>query len=534
MSIASSYQDARQALIAEDRSLRLDSQSQYLNALGPAEILQQADGIIRKIRATEAESVWSKETERIPHIFPGMEFLTAKETIQSTELFKWVRKLPKGALLHAHMDATCDAEFLLRTASEEPQMHVRTAVQITPETIGSTMPEFRAMPIDFKASSYPSVTSSDYEGGAWIAIKVARENFSAVLGGAEGFDNWVLAAMRVDPEEAYVKYNTSKKIWTKFGSTFAVARGLLEFEPILRKYVRQFLLTSIEDGISYIEMRTNFFNKAITRSNGSDDFSTAEKVQLIGEVIDEVKEEMNSQGRGEEFVGAKIIYITIRFMSSEDLEWYLNDCISLKRQFPNLIAGFDLVGQEDTGVPLLDYLPKLLEFQDRCKEAGLSIPFIFHAGETLGDGDRVDDNLYDAILLGTKRIGHGFSLVKHPHLMKLCRERKIAIEVCPISNEILRLTSSMPAHPLPVMLNHGLTVALSSDDPAVFGNLGLSYDYFQVLVSSEVTGLITLGVLARESLMISELEPEEKDIVVAKWDRRWQAFLRDIIQTHDA
>lgn len=69
--------------------------------------------------------------------------------------------------------------------------------------------------------------------------------------------------------------------------------------------------------------------------------------------------------------------------------------------------GFDLVGQEDTGVPLLDYLPKLLEFQDRCKEAGLSIPFIFHAGETLGDGDRVDDNLYDAILLGTKRIGHG-------------------------------------------------------------------------------------------------------------------------------
>ncbi|KAG8971485.1 hypothetical protein FRC05_011058 [Tulasnella sp. 425] len=526
MSIASSYQEARQALITEDRSLRLDSQSQYLNALGPAEILQQADGIIRKIRATEAESVWCKETERIPHIFPGMEFLTAKETIQNTELFKWVRKLPKGALLHAHMDATCDAEFLLRTASEEPQMHVRTSVQITPKTIGSTTPEFRAMPVDFKASSYLSVTSSDYEGGAWIAMQVARENFSAELGSAEGFDNWVLAAMRIDPEEAYVKYNTSKKvptllqcaaitadslvqqIWTKFGSTFTVARGLLEFEPILRKYVRQFLLTSIEDGISYIEMRTNFFNKAITRSNGSDDFSTAEKVQLIGEVIDEVKEEMNSQGRGEEFVGAKIIYITIRFISSEDLEWYLNDCISLKRQFPNLIAGFDLVGQEDTGVPLLDYLPKLLEFQDRCKEAELSIPFIFHAGETLGDGDRVDDNLYDAILLGTKRIGHG--------------------------NEILRLTSSMPAHPLPVMLNHGLTVALSSDDPAVFGNLGLSYDYFQVLVSSEVTGLITLGVLARESLMISELEPEEKDIAVAKWDRRWQAFLRDIIQTHEA
>lgn len=30
-----------------------------------------------------------------------------------------------------------------------------------------------------------------------------------------------------------------------------------------------------------------------------------------------------------------------------------------------------------------------------------------------------------------------FSLVKHPKLMELCRERNIALEVCPISNEIL-------------------------------------------------------------------------------------------------
>ena len=72
-----------------------------------------------------------------------------------------------------------------------------------------------------------------------------------------------------------------------------------------------------------------------------------------------------------------------------------------------VLVGFDLVGPEDTTKPIIDYLVPLLRFKDRQKELGLEIPFIFHAGETLGDGTAADDNLYDAILLGTKRIGHG-------------------------------------------------------------------------------------------------------------------------------
>lgn len=61
----------------------------------------------------------------------------------------------------------------------------------------------------------------------------------------------------------------------------------------------------------------------------------------------------------------------------------------------------------------------------------------------------------------------------------------------------------MPAHPLPILLNHGVKIALNSDDPSVFGNMGLSYDFFQVVVASEVSGLITLKALARHSLEVS-------------------------------
>lgn len=89
-----------------------------------------------------------------------------------------------------------------------------------------------------------------------------------------------------------------------------------------------------------------------------------------------------------------------------------------------------MVGNENTLRPLIDYLEPLLRFQERQKEEGIDIPFFFHAGETLGDGTAADDNLYDAILMGTKRIGHGsvqrcpmYSSPTHPAVSRLSNTR---------------------------------------------------------------------------------------------------------------
>ena len=38
----------------------------------------------------------------------------------------------------------------------------------------------------------------------------------------------------------------------------------------------------------------------------------------------------------------------------------------------------------------------------------------------------------------------------------------------------------MPMHPLPILMNQGIHVALSNDDPGMFGYMGLSFDFFQV------------------------------------------------------
>lgn len=73
------YLTQRQQLIADDRALRIDHAAQR----DISEEERRADNILRHIRSSEAESVWSA-TQPLKHLhgsqqlFPGMEFLTGK------------------------------------------------------------------------------------------------------------------------------------------------------------------------------------------------------------------------------------------------------------------------------------------------------------------------------------------------------------------------------------------------------------------------------------------------------------------------
>lgn len=227
----------------------------------------------------------------------------------------------------------------------------------------------------------------------------------------------------------------------------------------------------------------------------------------------------------------------------------MKQCISMKLEFPDLIAGYDLVGQEDAGRPLSDLSRLLFWFKKTCAEQGVDIPFFFHAGETLGDGDSVDENLFDAILLGTRRIGHGFSLYKHPLLIDMVKDKKILIESCPVSNEVLRLTGSIMSHPLPALLARGVPCSLSNDDPTILGQrvVGMTHDFWQAVQGWENLGLAGLGSLAENSVRwacfedysAKEWVQDVKDGSMGKgvramrlkeWMRRWERFCAWVVE----
>ncbi|KAI0647558.1 Metallo-dependent hydrolase [Trametes meyenii] len=524
------YLAKRNELITQDRALRPDS----ARPLSADE--QKADQILRNIRAAEDKSVWGpdKPVHNIygpQQMFPGMEFLTARETIVGTKLFAILSEMPKGGLLHAHLDATVRADVLLRLALEQSAIHVRAMEPVNPTTLGTALPEFQALPKS-QWTDATSLTDPSYAPGGWVPINNARNNFGQDLGGSSGFDRWVIDALMINPSEAYGTHNTTAKIWEKFDSTFTVSGGLFRYVPIFTKYIREFLLSAVDDGISYVEPRIMFWFKYLYGEDGEENVPHRVWFQIYERVLNEVKAELKQQGREDEFIGSKIIYSTSRSITCDELEWYLEDCLALKQEFPALVAGFDLVGHEDSLRPLIYYAAPLLKFLARQKELGVHVPFIFHAGETIDDGGPADLNLYDAILLETKRIGHGFSLTKHPKLIEICREKGICIEMCPISNEVLRLTGSMPMHPLPAIINQGVHVALCSDDPSAFGNMGLSFDFFQVFVASEVNGLATLREFVWDSIRFSSLYDDEKAQAFAALERRWAKFVKYIMDTY--
>ena len=119
-------------------------------------------------------------------------------------------------------------------------------------------------------------------------------------------------------------------------------------------------------------------------------------------------------------------------MSSSIVDTHLKLAAELQEEYPDFVVGFDLVGQEDLGRPLVEFASQLLE----AKAANPKLNFFFHAGETDWQGSQADFNIMDAVLLNATRIGHGYSITKHPEVLKMAKERDIPIELCPISNQV--------------------------------------------------------------------------------------------------
>jgi adenosine deaminase len=178
------------------------------------------------------------------------------------------------------------------------------------------------------------------------------------------------------------------------------------------------------------------------------------------------------------------------------------------------VIGIGLGGEER--FPPEDYT----EIFRRARASGLhALP---HAGETGGP-----ESIRGALdALAADRIGHGIRCLEDPALVDELRLRAVPLEVCPTSNVMTRVVGTIGEHPLPRLIEAGLTVTLNSDDPSMFSS-PLSGEYE---LARNVFGLSdpALAELARAGVRSSFADEKTRAAIESEIDRwlQWEETAR--------
>jgi aminodeoxyfutalosine deaminase len=123
------------------------------------------------------------------------------------------------------------------------------------------------------------------------------------------------------------------------------------------------------------------------------------------------------------------------------------------------------IGGYEPGNPLAPYRRAV----EIARDGGLG--FVPHAGEAAGP-----ESIREALDLGAVRLRHGIRAVDDPALLAEIVDRRVVLDVAPVSNLRTGVVKSPEDHPLPRLVAAGALCSISTDDPAMF-NTDLTTDY---------------------------------------------------------
>ncbi|OAA80785.1 adenosine deaminase [Akanthomyces lecanii RCEF 1005] len=500
---------------------------------------QAVDGILHRLRCLDQERVYGAAEARLGHRgqrhprFAGDHFLGNVNLINQTRLFDVASRMPKGAHLHIHFNACLPPAVLLGIAKGMERMFITSSLPLVAdndhENYAKCEMQFTLLSADKEDDAPGNLFSAQYRPRQTMKLAAFLQQFPEQYPGVNA-EEWLLAKLVFSEDEAHGALQTAAGAWEKFNGRTRMMKGLFNYETAYRKYTRLCLEDFVRDNIQYAEIRPNFMtSNQLYHDDGTGPIDNTGIMNIIIDEVTNFQHELVAQRRY--FGGIKVIYCTPRSLDPAGVKAALDECLAFKQRWPAWIAGFDLVGEESQGRPLRDFVPEFLAFQQRCRQENVEIPFLFHCGETLDMGSATDGNLLDALLLHSKRIGHGFALPKHPLVMQRMRAQGVCVELCPISNEILGLTPRVNGHAMYSLLANNVHCTVSSDNGALFKS-SLSHDFYQVLIGKADMGLYGWKQLVLWSIEHACLDDDERSTVLQQWDRMWEDFLQWVVEKY--
>ncbi len=258
--------------------------------------------------------------------------------------------------------------------------------------------------------------------------------------------------------------HTDPLTFTNFLSKFQTLRTFYRSPDVITRVTREAVMDAASDGVRYMELR--FTPVALSRFQG---FS-------LGEVMDWVLQAAEDAGR--EFNVITRLIVSVNRHEPVSLAEEV-----IKAALPRMargIVGVDLAGNESQ-YPAKPFAGLFRE----VRQSGLHITI--HAGEW-GRTENVREAIEE---LGAERIGHGVRVMENPSVVDLAREHGTIFEVCVTSNYQTGVVPSIEAHPLPQMVQAGLSVTINTDDPGI-SRITLTDEY---RVALEVMGMPTAALV---------------------------------------
>lgn len=423
---------------------------------------------------------------------------------------RWIRALPK-ADLHCHLGGVLDPEGLLEVvaavyAHEAAPGRRRRSILDSP-----ALRQFTAKVA--KSSQPPQRMVKDIDPDrsdlwAWTCAAV-----KAFDGRADELERRIYADY---PDEASFRGLSRGR---RNGLAQYMALGDLQGSSLLTHPValeRACTIAAqraIADGVLYLELRCSPMNCTPKRRPRPAD--SRRVAETIAGAFEAAKSSRAADGSPWWW---GLITMATRHKLEENIDAAVDEAVRFKKANVPGFIGFDVAGQEAMRSP--KYLrPQLLPLLELC------VPMTVHAGEVTSARE-----VWEAIYhLGAERIGHGLELNQMPALRDRIRERGVAIEMCPSSNDQIvgfenrRYPDKRFAgrtYPLASYLAAGLRVTINTDNPG-HSRTTLSREYLRAAWMSP-HGLTAWDVLriAYNGFISAFLPAAEREALVREADRQ--------------
>jgi adenosine deaminase CECR1 len=240
-----------------------------------------------------------------------MMFNAAKPYMESTQLWKICQRMPKGSLLHCHLGAMVDLAWVIETAIETEGICIFSEVPLDEDEAreqGGAKLQFSKQ----GKEGLPSIWSKEYIPHSHVPLQSTAESFPD--GGRSGFVKWLKLRCCITLSDSINHHLGVNEVWRKMQTAFRTIVPVIFYAPILRKFIRKFFETLVEDRVFWVEMRGMSPN---LRLEGEEGLANA-PLELV-RILDEEIREFKKSEKGKSFWGARLIWDSLRTKSTAEL-----------------------------------------------------------------------------------------------------------------------------------------------------------------------------------------------------------------------